>query len=345
MNKITTIITLLFVSIALVILSETVILAKDVDKHISPKFDRVVSNMCKESAELEPCDCTEPISTEAFGEASSDMKDVSYSLAFICRGSEREISLEEYLVGVVMSEVPHTFELEAIKAQAVAARTYAIRELDSGTRHRGNALCNDPSHCSAFISKDEYISKYGEDEYEKAYTIVKRAVNDTDGEIITYNGEPCCAVYHSSSDGQTESSYNLWGTKTPYLMSVKSNEALNSSIVDIKESQMKKILSCYGKIDAGKSEPIISYNDTGRCKSLSIFGITVSGKEARTAFGLKSSDFTISYNNGIYTFNVKGYGHGIGLSQYGANEMAKSGHVYSEILLHYYTGVTIDKIK
>ncbi len=345
MNKITTIITLLFVSIALAILSETVILAKDVDNHISPKFDKNTNNICKESTELEPCACTEPISTEAFVKASSNLKDGSYSLAFVDCGNEREMSLEEYLVGVVMSEVPHTFELEAIKAQAVAARTYAIRELENGTRHRVGVLCNNPSHCSAYISKDEYISKYGETEYEKAYRIVKRAVNETDGEIITYNGELCCAVYHSSSDGQTENSYNLWGTQTPYLVSVKSNESLNSSKVEIKESEMKKILSNYGKIDTGKREPIISCNDTGRCKSVSIFGITVSGKEARTAFGLKSCDFTLTYNNGIYTFNVKGYGHGIGLSQYGANEMAKSGYAYSEILLHYYTGVNIETVK
>ncbi len=340
MNRISIVLIIGILLISLLGFSETIIFAQDVYTQNLPKYEGDVLIQNEENTEMMPCG--QPV-IECVVETKI-MKDELYTLAFITDEGIKKISLDEYLIGVVMSELPYTFEAEAIKAQAVAARTYAIRELEIGARHGEGALCDDPSHCSAFITEKEYEDRYGSEAFEIAYQKVKDAVKQTDGEIITYGGEPCCAVYHSASDGYTENSYNLWGTETPYLKSVGSYEIAPTSEIEIKEADMTRMLSNYGTPKGCPDEVLVSHNDSGRCKTVTINGVSLKGKTARTIFGLKSCDFDLYYRNGIYTFCVRGYGHGIGLSQYGANEMAKAGKTYDQILLHYYSGVTLESI-
>ena len=344
MYKITVLLILIIFLLTLVAFPQIVSSANANIPYNMPIYETII---LEESESQETMDgCTQPnffIDKNSIN-SKNRLKDSDMKLAFVANSGAIELSLEEYLIGVVISEVPYTFELEAIKAQAVAARTYAVRELENGSRHEKGVLCGDASHCSAYMNRDEYINKYGENEYNKAYQIIKEAVNETDGMIITYNGEPCCAVYHSSSDGYTENSYNLWGTDTPYLKSVTSTENAHKSIIEISESKMNATLSCYGNVGNTPGKIFISYNNSGRCDTLNINGVDVSASKLRSAFGLKSCDFKINYENGIYTFTVYGYGHGIGLSQYGANEMAKSGSLWSDILLHYYSGVEIENL-
>ncbi len=345
MNRISIVIIMSILLMSVLALSETVIFADDFCSQKMPKYTGNRLSISNECVEMTPCDY--PIASDEADETAQNvtMKDSSYTLAFIDTNETYELTLEEYLIGVVMSELPYTFEIEAVKAQAVAARTYAIRELESGNRHAEGRLCSNPSHCSAYITRSQYESRYGNEAYKIAYEKVKEAVNQTDGQIITYNGEPCCAVYHSASDGYTENSYNLWGTETPYLKSVYSAESTPLSTVKVKESEMMRVLSSYGTVNGSPDDITLSYNDSGRCQVMKVDGVSIKGKTVRSLFGLKSCDFSLSYADGIYTFSVRGYGHGIGLSQHGANEMAKAGKTYEEILLHYYSGVELSNIE
>lgn len=250
-----------------------------------------------------------------------------------------ETTLEEYLIMVVMSEMPYTFESEALRAQAVAARTYTLKMLEDASRHPGNTVCSDPGHCSAALDKKAYTEKYGADEYQKAYAAVSEAVRSTDGTVITYDGELCTAVYHSGSSGITENSYNLWGTYTPYLISVETPEKIEAQTVRVStESFMKKVFPG-GSLN---TDIKIVRNDTGRCEKMTAGESEVKAGTLRQILGLKSSAFDISRDGDDIIFTVYGYGHGIGMSQNGANEMAKSGASYTDILTHYYTGVDIE---
>ena len=235
-------------------------------------------------------------------------------------------TLYDYIVSVVMSEMPYTFEKEALKAQAVATRTYTLKLFEDESRHKYASVCTDPSHCSAALDREAFIRKYGEEAYNKAYDAVSAVVDETDGVVIKYNDELCTAVYHSSSYGATESSYNLWGSYTPYLLSVKTPETLPPQSVSVNASA----------INAGSANQIsVKYNDTGRCSHIVVNDNEIKSSKLRSMLGLKSSKFELKNKGNELVFTVYGYGHGIGMSQYGANEMAKSGCDYKEILTHY----------
>ncbi len=250
------------------------------------------------------------------------------------------ITLREYLIMSVMSEMPYTYETEALKAQAVASRTYTLKQIKDNTRHYNNIVCNDASHCSAALTKDEFIERYGEEAYNNAYERVSGAVISTDGVVITYDGELCTAVYHASSANATENSYNLWGTYTPYLLSVPTTEPIAVQTVSVSKADFFNSLG----ISATSSDDIdLMLNDTGRCDRIVIGENEISAKKLRNTFSLKSCDFVIDSESNNIIFSVYGYGHGIGMSQKGANELAKSGYNYSDILTHYYTGVEIKK--
>ena len=334
----------IFVTCSLFVLSESVSFAYDGNYRVY-----AVSSTSQYGTENIGSDRAHPLSVVHETESTrsskeNQMKDSLKILAFLRDGVKTEINFEDYLICVVMSEIPYTFEKEAIKAQAVAARTYALRQMNSGERHGFNTLCDDSSHCSAYLSKEEYTEKYGSDAYKKAYETVSEAVHETDGEVICYNGELCCAVYHSSSSGYTENSYNLWKTVTPYLTSVETYETVDSSEVTVKADKMGAFLSCCDGFNGDYNKISVEYNDSGRCDSVRIAGVTVAAGTLRSRFGLKSCDFSLKYSDGEYVFTVYGYGHGIGMSQLGADAMAKQGRDYREILLHYYSGVEICSI-
>lgn len=268
--------------------------------------------------------------------------DKSVIIEFLDGDTCTEISLQDYLIMVVMSEMPYTFEVEALKAQAIAARTYTLRILEDSNRHGKNSVCNSPAHCSAALTKESYIARYSEKAYNDAYDIVSEAVYDTDGIVITYDGALCCAVYHSSSGDYTENSYNLWGTYTPYLVSVPNTENTKPCTLSLSADKFTKALLGFS---TNVSEIKTIKNDSGRCEKV-IFGeYEISGSTLRSRLSLKSCDFDISFENGEVTIVSYGYGHGIGMSQTGANAMAESGYNCFDILTHYYTGIDIEILK
>ena len=255
------------------------------------------------------------------------------------------MSVEDYVAGVVAGEVPYTFEGEAMKAQAVAARTYLYYRLENGSPHKDADICTDASHCCAFMSEDELVRRYGEEYAHRTMEKARGAAESTYGEILTYKGSPIQAVWHSSSDGYTEDSGNIWLASLPYLSSVSTPERAETYAVSFTLAEVKSRLRGAGYRYDGKTNLTQYNNETGRCDALCFGNAEVSGNTARKLFGLKSTDFTAGYHGGRLYFLVRGYGHGVGMSQHGANVMAKGGSSYDEILSHYYKGSELSDIR
>lgn len=263
-----------------------------------------------------------------------------------------EISLLEYLFGVVSAEMPASFHEEALKAQAVAARTYTISKMDKDIPEHNDAdVCDNINHCKAYISEEELIDKYGESWIKEYYSKIKNAVLETDGIIATYSGEPINAVFHSTSSGMTENSKDVWSGDVPYLVSVVSEGEEESprfeDTVKFSKDEFIKKISKSGKNptfsdDVSNWIGEILKNESGSIKNIKIGGVDFKGTEVRELLGLRSTNFEIILGENI-TVNTKGNGHGVGMSQYGANYMAKHGYTYEQILKKYYTGINIDK--
>ena len=263
-----------------------------------------------------------------------------------------EMDLGTYLVGVVRAEMPASFEEEALKAQAVAARTYTIYKIQTGGNHGEEAnICTDSTCCQAYISEDRARANWGKDAdaYEKK---VENAVTSTDGETILYGGVPILAVFHSSSAGLTRAAGQVWLNDLPYLQAVDSPEAGEAipnyySRVEFSAAAFKEKLLAVAP-EADFSGPVDGWlrnavtDSAGSVETVEAGGVTVKGTQVRTALGLRSACFDWEVQNGKLVFYVTGYGHGVGLSQYGANQMAADGADYREILTHYYTGVTVE---
>ena len=265
-----------------------------------------------------------------------------------------EMSLMEYLFGVVCAEMPASFHSEALKAQAVAARTYTLSKMNKNIPEHNNAdVCDDINHCKAYASEDELIKKYGVSWIKEYYPKIKNAVLETDGIIATYSGEPINAVFHSTSSGMTENSKDVWSGDVPYLISVVSEGEEESpryqdTVSFSKEEFINKMLKSgknpifTGDISNWIGE--IIKNESGSIKNIKIGGVEFKGVEIRELLGLRSTNFEILLGENI-TVKTKGNGHGVGMSQYGANYMAKHGYTYEQILKKYYTGINIDKLK
>lgn len=233
-------------------------------------------------------------------------------------GEVEEMSMEEYLVGVVSAEMPANFELEALKAQAVVARTYTAYKMFKGGKHDNANICDDSKCCQAWISKEDRFEKWNEADRENNWSKITTAVNETKGKIITYNGEPINAFFHSNSGGTTETVSNVWGgTDYPYLQSVETSgedgyTQYSSSVTLSKEELLQKMKESYPNItiDWNEEQPIqiTEYTESGRVKTIKIGDTNISGVEARTIFGLKSAKFNVDVGETI-TFNVVGYGH------------------------------------
>jgi stage II sporulation protein D len=254
--------------------------------------------------------------------------------------------MEDYLINVVSGEVYPTFLEEAVKAQAVAARTYLIYKMEHGGCANGGDICTSANHCQAYKTNEQMISGWGNN-YQKYYDLIKNAVLSTKGEIVTYQDNPICALYHSSSFGKTEDSVAVFGGTQPYLTSVSSpiNEDLKSVTQTFsKEEFLQKVNSAFSLNLTNIEIKIISYTSAGRVSTLKLGQKSVKATALRKALGLRSTDFTFEVTSEGITFFTKGYGHGVGLSQFGANELAKQGKNYKEILTHYYTGTDIKKI-
>ena len=276
--------------------------------------------------------------------------DAETVITVLTDGETRETTMADYLIGVVAAEMPASFEPEALKAQAVAARTYILdRAAHPVDAHRDAAVCSDPSCCCAYVSEDEMRENWGRD-YRKNLRRIRTAVRETDGQRLTYEGEPIRAVFHSCSGGQTEASAALWGA-VPYLVSVESPETAADvpgyeTTVTLSPGEVRRALEAQGQAPSLPDDPAAWLGDvktdaSGRVETIVIGGQTLSGAEARACFSLRSAAFTAEYADGAFVFHVTGSGHGVGMSQYGANVLAKQGDSYAEILEHYYPGAEL----
>jgi len=266
-----------------------------------------------------------------------------------------ELNIDEYLYGVVSSEMPASFELEALKTQAVVARTYTIYQIRNNSgKHENADICDDFNCCQAWISKEERLAKWALEEAESNWNKIVQAVNSTKGKIVTYNGQPINAFFHANSGGITESSLNIWGgIDYPYLKSVETAgeegyKQYESQVVLKQQELIDKIQVKYPDciIDFSKQDciQILDYTSSGRIKTIKFGNKEIAGTEARTLLGLKSTNFKFFLEGENIKFTVTGYGHGVGMSQTGADSMAKTGANYETIVKHFYANVEISEV-
>ncbi len=270
-----------------------------------------------------------------------------------------EMNFEDYIKGVVAAEVPALFEEEALKAQAIAARTFAAANLKafggSGCRNYPEGdVCN-TVHCQAWISKEERFKNWEAGNAVDYWNRISGAVDATKGMVLTYNGDLARYVkYHSTSGGKTEDSVNVFKNNIPYLVSVESpgeeaSPKYETTVKIRRDEFIKKMKELKPDIKLANSNlgaqiKIIDKTEGDRVKNIKIGNKTFSGIDIRWVFLLNSADFTVKVDSKYVIFNVRGNGHGVGMSQFGANAMAKTGKGYEEILKHYYQGIGIGNI-
>ena len=256
-----------------------------------------------------------------------------------------ELEIDEYLIGVLLLEIPGDFHIEAQKAQAVVARTYALRTTQFKDKHESSAICTDPNCCQGYRDPTQYLLEGGS---EERISLARKAVAETKGQILTYDGLPIDATYFSCSGGQTEDALAVWGVDIPYLQSVSSPGEENSTHYwDTKEFTIERFQEALGQTLPGSPNQWFgktTYTRGGGVETMIIGGKLYSGTTLRSLLGLRSTAFSISVSKSKVTINTRGFGHRVGMSQYGAQSMAFSGSLYREILEHYYPGTVIDKV-
>ena len=266
-------------------------------------------------------------------------------------GETAALPLEEYLAGAVAAEMPATFRPQALRAQAVASRTFAMYRMGGASpRHPQADVCADPGCCQAWLSEAERREFWG-DSFELHEAAIRAAVSDTAGVFLTWRSEPILACFHASSPGRTESSGAVWGSALPYLVSVdtpESAEDVPNFITEVRLTpdelrrgvrEIDPHAPFNGEPAAWVGERVL---DTGgRTAAIRVGGVTVSGAAMREAFSLRSACFTLVWTGEDFLFTVEGSGHGVGMSQYGAQAMAGQGSNWREILMHYYPGAEL----
>ena len=274
------------------------------------------------------------------------------TLLIVLRDGETvSVTMAEWLPGVLAAEMPASFEPEALRAQAIAARTYiADRAAHRTDKHPDADICSDSTCCCAWAPEEALREKWGGDA-DRNLARIRAAVADTDGQYLVYDGAPIRAVFHSSSAGATEDSAALWGGALPYLVSVSSPETADDvpnyvssaevSADDFRATLLEAYPDCVLPEDASGWLGETVRDESGRVSTQEIGSLTLTGAQVRSLFSLRSAAFTAAYADGVFHFTVTGYGHGVGMSQYGANVMAKAGSSYADILAHYYPGATL----
>lgn len=269
-------------------------------------------------------------------------------------GKIMDVPVRDYVIGAVCAEMPASFHDEALKAQAVAAHTYAVRQMIREKQSptpalKGAYFSNNPSKYQAYFTVEDTKKFYKED-FQQNYDKISAAVDSVLDKMLVYNDEPIVAAFHSMSSGKTEDASVIWGKKIDYLVPVDSssdkNEGTYSQTKSFTKEELKARLTTNYKDAALGDDPskwikVLSSSSSGTTTEVQIGNKTVSGVELRDLLDLRSPSYTISYADNKFTFTTKGYGHGVGLSQYGANAMALKGKKYDEILLHYYKGVEL----
>ncbi len=265
-------------------------------------------------------------------------------------GTVETLTLSSYLWGVVAAEMPASFQIEALKAQAVAARTYCLYQRGGAKdKHPGADVCTDYTCCQAYLTREQAMAGWGEEARRYADKITQ-AVGDTDGLLCLYDGAPIDAVFFSSSGGRTSDAVAVWGTDVPYLTAVDSPEGEEvpgwQTVVTFAPAEFTaRFQASYPEADFS-DDPAgwfsdLEADDSGMVETVTIGGVAITGAQARSIFGLRSAHFTAVATVDTVTFWVIGYGHGVGMSQYGANAMAGEGKNFQDILEWYYTGAVV----
>ncbi len=294
---------------------------------------------------------TPPISdTSTPTPAPSYIPDIEITLYYHDVDEMRDMPLETYIEGVVAAEMPASFHDEALAAQAVAARTFTLDRIDGGGCPSSSAdICSDSSCCQAYDDEEKCEEKWGDNRIINA-TKIENAVNKTRGIALYYEGDYIEALYHSSSGGYTENSENVFASARPYLRSVESSNEIGSDYVTdtvtMGVDEFVCILNDQADADISTDDledeiDIVSRYDSGQVEEVRIGDATLSGRSLRSLLELRSANFAISVSDDKVTIDTKGFGHGVGMSQTGANGMAHDGASFDEILAHYYTGATL----
>jgi len=259
-------------------------------------------------------------------------------------GQAIQLPLHDYLTCVLLAEMPASFEEEALKAQSVVARTYTMRAVTGKGKHEGANLCTDSSCCQGFMDIQLYVSKGGrQEDVEK----IRNAVHSTAGEVLTYEGDFIEATYFSCSGGVTEDAVAVWGTDVPYLKSVVSpgeeNAAHYTDTVYFSAEDFEAKLGLDLKGSPIQWFSAVTYTNGGGVESMTIGGEVFSGTQLRKMLDLRSTAFTVTVQENTIAIETRGYGHRVGMSQYGADAMAASGSTYPEILAYYYQGTELTR--
>ncbi len=305
--------------------------------------NRTLDLALMEPVELPDAEATQVIPLEAV------KPDVTLSVAV--DGKPQTMALEEYVYNVLSAEMPASFEPEALKAQAVAARTLAVYKLTHGgcSKYEGADVCSDSTHCQAYCDDAERKNKW-KTNYDKYTAKLRLAVEETAGKIITYDDAPILVLYHSSSAGATEDVEHVYSKALPYLRSVPSPDAKVTDLAVTEEFDRKWFVNTVNKaypkatLTASALETQVAIKSrftSGRVETIKLGGVSISGVEFRRLTGIRSANFTVEFNRYSVIVTTEGYGHGVGMSQYGANAMAKEGQSFEDILEYYYTGVRV----
>lgn len=262
-----------------------------------------------------------------------------------------EVKLDDYIACVVSAEMPVSYELEALKAQAIVARTYTIYKITTSKKHDNADICDKSTCCQAWISKENRLKRWKESDAQNNWNKIIRAVNETAGKIVTYNNKPINAFFHANSGGKTEIPFYVWGgSGYPYLQVVETSgedaySQYSSEAEFTKEELERKIREKHSDFEIDLEEndciEIKERDSSNRVVTVKIGNLNLSGVETRTLLGLRSANFTVDISNNKVNFKVIGYGHGVGMSQTGADALAKQGKNSEEIIKHFYSGVEI----
>ena len=257
-------------------------------------------------------------------------------------GRAVQMDMDTYLTGVLLGEIPTEFDIEALKAQAVVARTYALKRQNAGSKHTSGGVCTDSACCQSYCSKEAFFQNGGT---QQALDKVIGAVEDTEGQVLTYKGQLIEATYFSCSGGRTEDAVAVWGTELPYLQAVDSPGEENAAhYLDQVTFTASEFASRLGISPQGK--PVdwfgaVTYTDGGGVNTMMIADKLFAGTTLRKQLGLRSTAFTVMPMGDQILISTKGFGHRVGMSQYGAEAMAVGGSTYQEILAHYYPGTQL----
>ncbi len=317
----------------------------------------------EEADSLPPDDAQAPDDTGQDAEpqgavqVASDSFDSSTHVTVLVDGEVQDMVLHDYLCGVLAAEMPASFPEEALKAQALAARTYTMYKIslyDAGMAipeaHAGAQMCTDYTHCKAYCDLNAQATSMWGDDADSYREKIENAVSATDGVIATYQGEPIAAVFHAASSEKTEAAVDVWGSDTPYLQSTDSpggeaSDHYYGEVTISAEEFKKKFLESYPTANLSSSPDqwfkASKRSEAGGVIDVAVGGVRVKGTVIRTMLGLNSTNFTYEPQGDTLVFKTEGYGHGVGMSQYGARELALEGKTYDEIIKWYYAGVDL----